>query len=347
MKSTTTLLWGLVALLSLTALSFSQITITSANVPPVGSTIYNASTEEVTLSVGSGGANQTWDFSSYDFTGDESTNIVAPSSTPYAGDFPTATHAFTMYDEPVTGYSYTRITSNGAFMMGYAGDYEEQQMVIHFNPEETTFVFPCTYQTNWTSVSEWSWEPMPGFTMIIHDSTIYVCDGWGTVITPWGSWPCLRIQEHVFTTMTIPPLPPQITEDYGYSFRTGYTGIWAWNAVDEADPNFTQGYLSAAATTPLAIETPRGPLAENFRIGQNYPNPFNPSTTLPVELTKTGSVTLKIYDETGRLVSSEEFELPMGQHNLPVDGANWATGTYFARVTASGQSQTVKMQLVK
>jgi hypothetical protein len=88
-------------------------------------------------------------------------------------------------------------------------------------------------------------------------------------------------------------------------------------------------------------------VATQFAVGQNYPNPFNPNTTLPVALARSGRVSVDIYDATGRLVSHAEQELPAGNNALRVDGSRWATGAYFARVTAAGQAQTMKMQLVK
>ena len=112
------------------------------------------------------------------------------------------------------------------------------------------------------------------------------------------------------------------------------------------DPNFSTGFLEMSSFGDPA-EPPRGPVAQNFAVGQNYPNPFNPATTLPVELQRNARVTMKIYDETGRLVSQEEFNLPAGQHNFPSTVRHWRTGTYFANVSAGADQQTVKMQLVK
>ena len=114
------------------------------------------------------------------------------------------------------------------------------------------------------------------------------------------------------------------------------------------DPNFTTGDLYVTQYGgQLSADPPRGPVADRFSIGQNYPNPFNPTTTLPVELQRNAKVTISIYDETGRLVSNEEMELPAGAHNLPIDGSHWATGAYFARVNADGQSLSTKMTLIK
>lgn len=350
MKPTSMLLCLAVLLLGLFSPAGAQITITYGDVPGVGTTFYHASTtSQVTVDLGSGGANQTWDFSGHTYEYDGESTIADPSATPFAADFPGATHAIVLVEDTVEGWVYQRVMTNAAYVMGYAGSYGAEDVVMVYDPEATAFVFPCSYQTAWTSVAGWVYEPIPGFEVTYRDSTLYTVDGWGTLITPWGSWSVLRVQRHIYTSMIIPPLPPQVFEDYAYAYVTqsGYGTLDVTSSGLEPDPNFTEGTIYITSTTPLTADPLRGPVAERFTVGQNYPNPFNPTTTLPVELSQTGQVSLKIFDETGRLVSSDAYELPMGQHSLPVDGANWATGTYFARVSTSDESQTVKMQLIK
>ncbi len=113
-----------------------------------------------------------------------------------------------------------------------------------------------------------------------------------------------------------------------------------------SDPNFTVGSVSMSELT-TAADPVRGPVAERFKVEQNFPNPFNPQTTMPLSLDQPARVSLKIYDVTGRLVSEEQYELPAGNHSLPVNGSAWAAGTYFANVATEDAAQTVKMQLMK
>ena len=56
---------------------------------------------------------------------------------------------------------------------------------------------------------------------------------------------------------------------------------------------------------------------------------------------------LKIYDETGRQVYTLDAQLSAGAHSLPIDGSQWATGTYFARVSRGARTMTQKMLLMK
>ena len=86
---------------------------------------------------------------------------------------------------------------------------------------------------------------------------------------------------------------------------------------------------------------------------QNYPNPFNPSTAINFRLSATGQVKLDIFDLRGRLVRRlVKQELSAGPHVISWDGRDAAgsavaSGAYFYRLNANGQSYSRKMTLLK
>jgi len=90
-----------------------------------------------------------------------------------------------------------------------------------------------------------------------------------------------------------------------------------------------------------------------LRLYPNQPNPFNPSTTLRFDLPVAGSARLAVYDIAGRLVRVlVDGELPAGSHEASWDGRDsggrgMASGSYFARLTANGRVETVRMGLVR
>ncbi len=93
-----------------------------------------------------------------------------------------------------------------------------------------------------------------------------------------------------------------------------------------------------------------------FRLEQNYPNPFNPTTTIEFTLTSPSTVSLTIYDLTGREVASlfNNDQLEDGFHAVDFDATDLATGVYFYRILANpidaGESPHTfvrKMVLVK
>ena len=137
-------------------------------------------------------------------------------------------------------------------------------------------------------------------------------------------------------------------EDWGCNWVTANGGRTAsYTNPDATGPNFTTGEIDFSSAGTVDVDPIRGPIAENFKVSQNYPNPFNPSTTLPIEMAKSGKVELTIYNEMGQVVSQMNYDLGVGQHELPIDGSARSTGSYFANVKTGTEAQTTKMVLVK
>ncbi|MBD3165894.1 T9SS type A sorting domain-containing protein [bacterium] len=91
-------------------------------------------------------------------------------------------------------------------------------------------------------------------------------------------------------------------------------------------------------------------LPDRFALGSPAPNPFNPSTELRVDLPRPASLTVVLYDITGREVRTffRDQAFDAGRHRFTVDGTGLAAGIYFARVTVPGElDQTRKLVLVK
>lgn len=83
------------------------------------------------------------------------------------------------------------------------------------------------------------------------------------------------------------------------------------------------------------------------RLLDNRPNPFNPRTTIAFDLPKQESVSLRIFDVSGRLVRVlvDGDVTPGGRHESrwngrDDDGRRVASGTYFYRLEAGEYSET-------
>lgn len=79
-----------------------------------------------------------------------------------------------------------------------------------------------------------------------------------------------------------------------------------------------------------------------------YPNPFNPSTVIYYELPINSLVTLKIYDELGRLVKTlvNQYQ-SSGKYDVNFNASNLASGIYFYRLQGGSFVATKKMLLLK
>ena len=85
-----------------------------------------------------------------------------------------------------------------------------------------------------------------------------------------------------------------------------------------------------------------------YRLEQNYPNPFNPVTNLEFAISKTGYVTLKIYDVLGKEIRTllNEIKQP-GIYKVEFDGSSLSSGIYFYTINTQGFTDTKRMVLLK
>jgi hypothetical protein len=100
------------------------------------------------------------------------------------------------------------------------------------------------------------------------------------------------------------------------------------------------------------VETANG-IPATFMLGQNYPNPFNPTTTISFSLPEANSVTLKVYDILGRLITTlvDEVYAP-GNYSVvwnatDMNGKAVSAGVYFYTINAGKYHSTQRMLLMK
>jgi len=90
-----------------------------------------------------------------------------------------------------------------------------------------------------------------------------------------------------------------------------------------------------------------------YALEQNYPNPFSNTTTVNFSVAERANVRIDIYDLKGTLVKSlvnEQLDpgsYPITWDGTDMSGADMASGTYIAKMTAGTFSSTVKMTLEK
>lgn len=100
---------------------------------------------------------------------------------------------------------------------------------------------------------------------------------------------------------------------------------------------------------PRNVTTPRWVT----ELRANYPNPFNPRTKVEFYLATPGKVSLRVYDEKGRLVTTLlQGDAAPGTHVVPWDGTDSnhhpvSSGVYFTRLVTAERTLTSKMTLVK
>jgi hypothetical protein len=95
-----------------------------------------------------------------------------------------------------------------------------------------------------------------------------------------------------------------------------------------------------------------GAIAYDFTLEPAYPNPLNASVSIPYVIDRTGPVSLEIFDLQGRLVKTlVDAERWPGLYTARWDGrangAETASGMYFARLRAGERIKTTRLLLLK
>ncbi len=89
-------------------------------------------------------------------------------------------------------------------------------------------------------------------------------------------------------------------------------------------------------------------VVNSFMLYQNYPNPFNPSTTIKFQIPENTFASLKIYDVSGKEISTVLNEnLLRGEYEYNWNASNYSSGVYFYKLETENFTQTRKMILVK
>jgi hypothetical protein len=80
----------------------------------------------------------------------------------------------------------------------------------------------------------------------------------------------------------------------------------------------------------------------------NYPNPFNPSTSIPIELARSGNVTVEVVDLLGRRVAvlADGFK-SAGRHVLLFEAGGLSSGMYIVRMRSDAGVVSRKVMLLK
>ena len=87
---------------------------------------------------------------------------------------------------------------------------------------------------------------------------------------------------------------------------------------------------------------------ERFVLEGNYPNPFNPTTTIRYSLPEAATVTLEVFDVTGRSIRKLVNETQAaGEHTVSFDAGSLPSGVYMYRLEAGAFQATRTMTLTK
>lgn len=148
-------------------------------------------------------------------------------------------------------------------------------------------------------------------------------------------------------------LQSYISSDNGANWiniKANLSSVWNQNIVAKDDYIFVlkdNGDIWRRTISGIScIEEKQTSL--KYSLSQNYPNPFNPITTLKFDVSKTSFVLLRIFDISGREITTLINEkLNPGTYETQWNASEYSSGVYFYRLETSDFSETKKMILMK
>ena len=357
-----------VFLFGIANLSNAQITITeSFFLDRIGTTetttFFDLGAVDVTAIVNATGPNQTWDFSGFTpidtFMIEQTYSQLPGTDVPGADLFPDADFAIELDSDTVSaelgedvGFFFFGSLSDGYFRSYGSitlGDIDEDGTVdtltTTFSPAAMENPIPLNYEDMWedstTTVFSFGGFEIPP---TVADVNSYVVDGWGTLITPAGSFQALRLRTE-FTQVNLVG-GPDVFSHTDIEFLT-MEGVSASIFIDN-DGSTESGFGTSDNSMIGTSVEDEGGVPSEFQLTQNYPNPFNPSTTIQYRLPATSDVKLTVYTLTGQEVRTlVNATQEAGNYNVQFDAASLASGLYMYRLDAGTFSETRLMSLVK
>jgi hypothetical protein len=348
MKRTTTLL---AVLLCIAASTTGQIVIQSTDMPSTGDTLRMSSTSQVTgLTPAQTGAGITWDYSTLVADSQTVDTFVTTLSTGlYALNFSTASFARKSNTPSVSlsgialdyQYDFFRKTASSYVVLGFGASVSGLPVGVVNTPKDTLYRFPLAYGDTGSCTTTFS-VSLPGVGYYGGTRTrVDTVDGWGTLITSYGTHSVLRVKSYVTETDTV----FISTLGFGLRFPLPPRTEYRWLATGGKEPLLqiatTAGAVSevlwrdSLRTFPTGIRQP-----EPLTVSAIYPNPATQEVVVTVALAEKTDLECTLLNVTGARAGRFFFSgLEPGTHALRLEfGALSVTPGIYVLQCRSGQA---------
>ncbi len=323
------------ALFGVSLTGHAQITIDRTDMPNVGDTLrISNGIPDPTLDLLTTGANQTWDFSQLVPTSQTVRGFQSVAST--GGLFPIifgfgtnqATIA-TKVQLPLDSLPGGGITLGDIFgffketgadfrQVGYGASFNGLPVPVTFRSaaqQDVFYRFPLTFGTQDSSRSSFEVN-VPGTAYLAQDQNrVNNCDGWGTLTTPFGTFPTIRVVTRLDTYDSLAltgqtPIALQIPTRHEYKWIGKNQGIPLLTITTTALGG--QEAITAVEYRDIPRRITLGTRAEAAALGAIglSPNPAASGAAIRLHNLPTGPVTVTVSDALGRVVAQRTVTGP-------------------------------------
>lgn len=358
----------------------AQITITNDYFPVAGDTLFTATDNLPSINIGTGGANQVWDFSNLQAPFTTQSVIKDADAGDFAAQFPSAT---ILTDFDAGGEAYFRTSDDAYEFMGYAGTdptgFLGMDLTVRFDPPTLERQAPLQYEDQYmneaTASIPFSADLLPSevfdnfpitpdsIRIRFTTSRANEIDAWGTLSIPGDTYEVLRekriavqdirldIKIGFFPWQDITDLLAAVAGDflgqdttitYNYYSNEAKEVIASVNVSD--DESTIESVTYKVIDIPTSTSTIRT-LTSNADIFA-YPNPAIDSARFEFSSLPKGQYTLRIYNILGIVIWEKEYEV-MRDKTVVVDLGKFKKGTYlYSLQNDTGKTIATKRLLI-
>ncbi|MCB0805420.1 MAG: T9SS type A sorting domain-containing protein [Bacteroidales bacterium] len=356
MKKFTFFFAGLALALSLKA----QLTITQSDMPQAGDTIRLSTTIDLGLiDYETTGEGITWDFSSLMPLAQRVDSFVSVQQTPWvyqlvffgAANLAQPLQEFDQFPgfQVTDVYNFYKNSASDYRLSGYGVTLNSIPVPTKFGTADIIYHFPVNYDNLDSSQSSYQFA-IPGLGYSGGwKKRINHADGWGTLITPFGSFETIRIKTEVtqYDSLHIDslgigfPVYRQFTE---YKWLGNDFGLPLCEITKEGLLT-TVNYIDSARVLFTNTETAIEP-GQTISV---YPNPVSEHIYIAFGGRLTSDAQVTIFNSTGKMVYSQAipaYSLNQGAFTIKIDEAGMKPGIYVALIKTKNE-EVVKKLLVR
>jgi hypothetical protein len=348
--------------ISIASFTNAQVTIQMADMPAAGSnyTMSNGITFTGIDVVGTG-ANYTWDFTQLGRSGQQIDSIISPAATnpllnlfffDYSGNVNRANLAqkggsFNIGAIGATdAYNYYYNSSTSFQQPGIGAVVGGLPMPIDYTPNDSIYRFPlnfgdldsCFFTDTINLISTF------GFFYSASHTRHNEVDGWGTLMTPFGTFNTLRVKSTLIEVDSF----YLDTINFGYKTPPTTTIEYKWLSpgmglpvlqINTSATNTINSILYQDSTHTIGVDEIQAVISDAVV----FPNPVTTRFFLKYKVLQKGDVTFELYSAEGRRVFSNTEENSAGEHfqSFDLNGYEISTGNYFLKIR-SGESEIVR-----
>jgi len=356
----------IIFLLALTILSLSssaQLTITNNDMPSVND-IYHIS---ITANLQGNnpaltGTNFLWDYSQLQASIQRSDTFVAVSSTPFAyqyyfnniflypnhkADYAIKGNDINFQVVNITDvYDFYKNASSQYTNVGFGSNINGVPSSTRRIPVDVQYVFPLNYNNNSVSYSEFLASIPTVGDYGQFQERIDTVDGWGSLITPFGTFNCLRVKSILNITDTL------YTSQFGtgFSFPRPQQIEYKWLAVGSGVPVLK--ITTTAGGSQIEYQ-------DNLMVGINdnvlpiyqlkvFPNPAKESIVIDFQSLKKEQITINLKDINGKLIKEVySGDIEKGNNHILLSLTEFSNGLYFLDMNFSDYTITKKLIIAR